>query len=106
MTRLRIPALAQALVIAAMLLPGPLAGGPVRAQGDGTAGADDPAAQDEAGRGNEPAGRGLGCASGTGAFRGPRLPGDPPAPPGSGPEATPVPSVAPETSPTPEGSSG
>ncbi len=106
MTRLRIPALAQALVIAAMLLPGPLAGGPVLAQGDGAAGAGDPAAQDEAGRGNEPAGRGLGCASGAGAFRGPRLPGDPPAPPGSAPEPTPVPSFTPESSPSPDGSAG
>ena len=106
MTRLRIPALAQALVIAAMLLPGPLAGGPVLAQGDGAAGAGDPAVQDEAGRGNEPAGRGLGCASGAGAFRGPRLPGDPPAPPGSAPEPTPVPSFTPESSPSPDGSAG
>jgi GH25 family lysozyme M1 (1,4-beta-N-acetylmuramidase) len=89
MTRRRFAALAQALVIAVILVPGLPSSGPAVAQ-----------------RG-EASARGLGCTTG-GGFRGPRIPGDPPPPPGSGTTQIPVapgeplPSTTPLESPSPE----
>ncbi|CAN5811300.1 hypothetical protein BH23CHL8_BH23CHL8_14100 [soil metagenome] len=86
MTVRRFAALAQALAIAAILAPGPHPGGPA------------PVAA-------AAAGTGIGCTAGIGTFRGPGLPGDPPAPPDSRPEATPAPVASDEPAASPDAAS-
>ena len=84
MTARRLAALAQALAIAAILVPGPHPGGPVPVIGAA-------------------AGSGVGCTAGIGTFEGPRLPGDPPPPRGSAPTASPEPAIS-DDRPDPAGS--
>jgi GH25 family lysozyme M1 (1,4-beta-N-acetylmuramidase) len=75
MTARRFAALAQALAIVAILVPGPHPGGPA------------PVAA-------AAAGTGIGCTAGVGTFQGPRLPGDPPLPPGAAPAPSPTPAAS------------
>ena len=84
MTARRLAALAQALAIAAILVPGPHPGGTAPVIGAA-------------------AGSGVGCTAGIGTFEGPRLPGDPPPPPGSVPTASPEPAIS-DDPPDPSGS--
>jgi GH25 family lysozyme M1 (1,4-beta-N-acetylmuramidase) len=92
MTRLRVVALAQALTMTLLLLPGPASFGP--------------AAVHAARRAPEPqvstvfdqAGKGVGCQTGGGKYKGPGLRKDPPWPPGAKPTPTPNPTPEPSAS--------
>jgi GH25 family lysozyme M1 (1,4-beta-N-acetylmuramidase) len=102
MTRLRVVALAQALTMSLLLLPGPLATGPSAVEAALRPVEPDPTMVYDA------AGKGIGCQSGGRKYRGPGLPKDPPWPPGAKPTPTPrpTPSLEPTAEPgaTPESS--
>ncbi len=79
MTIPRVVALAQALAMIMILVPGIQGSGPAPALAA--------------------TGSGVGCETGADRFRGPRSPGDPPWPPGAEPTPTPEPSLEPSPSP-------
>ena len=89
MTIPRVVALAQALAMIMILVPGPQATGPVPALAA--------IAPPQPGGRSDPVlsavGSGIGCEAGTDRFKGPRTPGKPPWPPGAEPTPTPAPSL-------------
>jgi GH25 family lysozyme M1 (1,4-beta-N-acetylmuramidase) len=85
MTHRRVVALAQALTMIMLLLPGPLSIGPVAVEA-----ALRPAELD-AQTVYDAAGKGIGCQPGGSKYKGPGLPKDPPWPPGSEPSPSPTP---------------
>jgi GH25 family lysozyme M1 (1,4-beta-N-acetylmuramidase) len=95
MTLPRVAALAQALTMILLLLPGPLAIGlaPVRAAVQPV---DSPSE-----RVLDASGRGIGCQAGTRKYKGPGLPKDPPWPPGAEPTPSPEQSPAAQASADP-----
>jgi len=103
MTLRRVVALAQALTMIMLLLPGPLPVGPSAVEAALRPAESDPSVVYDA------AGKGIGCLPGGKRYKGPTVPKDPPWPPGAEPTPTPEPtpslqpSLEPETaSPAPE----
>ncbi len=89
MTFRRVVALAQALTMILLLLPGPLLVGPSPVRAALQPAEPDPETVYDA------AGKGIGCQAGTRKYKGPGLPKDPPWPPGAEPTPSPVPSEGP-----------
>ncbi|MGD8487069.1 MAG: GH25 family lysozyme [Chloroflexota bacterium] len=86
MPRRRAVALAQALTLSLLLLPGLPAVGPATVEAARRPIEPEPSTIYDA------AGKGIGCQTGGRTFKGPRLPSDPPWPPGAKPSPTPEPS--------------
>ena len=91
MTLRRVVALAQALTISMLLLPGPLSVGPAVVE------AALRPAEPDARIVYDAEGKGIGCQPRGGKYRGPGLPKDPPWPPGSEPTPSPTPEPTPIT---------
>ncbi len=89
MTPRRVVALAQALTMSMLLLPGPLSTGPAVVQA--ALQPADPAP----GTVYDAAGKGIGCQPSSGKYKGPGLPKDPPWPPGAEPTPSPTPEPTP-----------
>ncbi len=89
MTIPRVVALAQALAMIMLLVPGPQATGPVST----LAAIAPPQPGDRSDPVFRTVGSGIGCEAGTDRFKGPRAPGKPPWPPGAEPTPTPAPSL-------------
>jgi lysozyme len=100
MTRRRVVALAQALTISMLLLPGPPSLGPPAVD------AARRPAEAEPGTVYDAAGKGIGCAPAGGKYKGPGLRKDPPWPPGSEPTPSPAPTSSPEPSAQADASPG
>ncbi len=102
MTIPRVVALAQALAMIMILVPGPQATGPALT----LAAIAPPQAGDRSNAAFSITGSGIGCEAGTDRFKGPRAPGKPPWPPGAEPTPSPVPSLEPAASQMPGDAGG
>jgi GH25 family lysozyme M1 (1,4-beta-N-acetylmuramidase) len=100
MTVRRIAALAQALAMTTLLLPGPDVLGPASTW----AAVEPPPPSSQSTTVFDAAGRGIGCEPRSARFRGPQPPRDPPWPPGAEPSPSPEPPASPAPDASPDAS--